>query len=89
MKLSKHLKALVLVFAAGSFAFPGVAQAYDDDRDAGAEVLGIIGEVISGAIAAKEARERDREFDRYCRRLNRRCDDGIYPACRRYERECE
>lgn len=87
MKRSTPLKAFALALAIGTFSVAGNANAYDDPEP-GEVVLGIIGEVLSGAIDSREARRRDREFDRYCRRLDRRCNRGNWRACRRYDRHC-
>ncbi len=88
MTRSTPFKALALALAIGSFSFAGTAKAYDDP-DPGDVFLGIIGQVLSGAVDSREARRRDRAFDRYCRRLDRRCDRGNWRACRRYDRECD
>lgn len=88
MKRSTPLKAFALTLAIGTFSFAGSANAYHDDPEPGDVVLGIIGEVLSGAVDARQARRRDREYERYCRRLDRRCDRGNWRACRRYDRHC-
>lgn len=87
MRASAPFKAMALALAIGSFTFSGSAKANDHD-DPGDVVLGIIGEVMSGAIDARQARRRDREYERYCRRLDRRCNRGNWRACRRWDRHC-
>ena len=93
MKFPISLKALAVVLALGSFGLAGVAKAgdhYDDDDDVAGEVfLGIIGQITEGAIERREARREYREFDRYCHRLQRKCDWGEGWACRKYWRECD
>jgi len=46
---------LAIVLAAGSFGFAGSASAYDDDDNAAGVAVGIIGQVIGGAIESMEA----------------------------------
>jgi hypothetical protein len=89
MKFSMTLKALAFVLAAGSFGFAGTASAYDDDdnKAAGAAV-GIIGQVIGGAIDAEAAKEAGDDQERRCRRLARKCADGEGWACEKQDAEC-
>ncbi len=88
MKLPTFLKASALVFLLGSFAFSGSAYAYDDD-DPGDAVVGIIGEVISGAVEAEQAKQENKELDRRCNRWQAKCDDGHGWACRKYDNRCD
>lgn len=89
MKLPTALKTLVLAVALGGLALAGPANAGDDDDVAADVFLGIVGEIASGAVERSEARRENREFDRYCRRLHRKCDYGEGWACRKYWRECD
>lgn len=79
----------VAVIAASMMAFAGSVSAYEDEEEYEASpseevVIGIIGEVIGGAIQKKQ----DRDFERKCRRLLERCEDGNENACYRYENRC-
>jgi hypothetical protein len=92
MKLPTSLKALTLALALGSFAVAGAAHAYDDydEGDVAGEVfLGIIGQIAEGAIDRREARRQYGDYDRYCGRLQRKCEWGEGWACRKYWRECD
>jgi hypothetical protein len=92
MTFAKTLKALAVVAALGGagLGLAGTAQAYDDDDDVAGEVfLGIVGQIAEGAIERGEARREYRDFDRYCRRMQDRCEDGEEWACRKYWRECD
>lgn len=92
MKFPKTFKALAIVAALGTagLGLSGTAQAYDDDDDVAGEVfLGIIGQIAEGAVERRDARREYRDFDRYCHRLQNRCEDGEGWACRKYWRECD
>ncbi len=68
MKISMSLKAFAIVLAAGSFGFTGTASAYDDDDNAAGAAVGILGQVIGGAIEAEQAKDAAIEQERRCRR---------------------
>lgn len=87
MKLSMSVKAFALVLAMSPLAFAGSAHAYDDED--GNPVVGIIGQVIGGAIEAEQAKEAEREHRRECRRFRNKCEDGARWACRKYEESCD
>lgn len=89
MRLFNSLKSFALVLAVGSFALAANANAYHDDPEPGEVFLGIIGSIMAGALDAREARRDHYEYDRYCRRLARKCDWGRRWACRKYRRHCE
>ena len=91
MKLPAFFKILTVALALSAFSLAGSAKAYDDydDPDPGEVFLGIFGQIIGGAIERREARREYREFDRYCRRLDRKCDWGERWACRKYWRYCD
>lgn len=89
MKLSTSLKtAAAAGIASIMLAGPVVAHDHyhDHHHDGSDVVIGIIGEVIGGAI---EKKHREREYRERCERLYYRCEDGIERACRRFERNCE
>lgn len=89
MKLPTVLRSSALALALISFGFTGGAYAYDDDRDSkGEAVLGIIGEVVGGAIEAEQAREEALEQERRCSRLQNKCENGSEWACEKYENRC-
>ncbi len=88
MKISMSLKAFAIVLAAGSFGFTGTASAHDDDDNAAGAAVGIIGQVIGGAIEAEQAKEAAVEQERRCRRFARKCDDGEGWACEKRDAEC-
>ena len=88
MKVSTTLKALAIVLAAGSFGFAGSASAYDDDDNAAGVAVGIIGQVIGGAVEAEQANEAAAEQERRCRRFARKCADGEGWACEKQDAEC-
>lgn len=85
MKVSTSLKVLAVVLAAG-FGFSGAAFA-EDGENAGA-AIGIIGEVIGGAIEAEQSNEAGDDQERRCRRLARRCANGEGWACEKQDAEC-
>ena len=88
MKVSMTLKTLAIVLAAGSFGFAGSASAYDDDDNAAGVALGVIGQVIGGAIEAEAANEGASDQERRCHRLARKCADGEGSACEKQDNEC-
>jgi len=69
-----------------SFGFAGTASARDGER--GDAAVGIIGEIIGGAIEADQAQQEAQEQERRCRRFNRKCNQGQEWACDRYEDDC-
>ena len=80
MKLSMSLAAFALAFAVGVFGVNGQARA-DDKAE---EVIGIIGEVMTGAIEAEqEAKQAER-----CDRWEAKCEDGADWACNKVEELC-
>lgn len=87
MKLSTSLKAFALVLALSPLGFAGSALANDDDGDDN-PVVGIIGQVIGGAIEAEAAKEEARDQERRCWRLREKCKDGSDWACHKYEENC-
>ena len=89
MKVSMTLKTLAIVLAAGSFGFAGSASAYDDDDNAAGVALGVIGQVIGGAIEAEQSKDAAYEHERHCRRLARKCGDGEGWACEKQDIECD
>ena len=88
MKVSMTLKALAIVLAAGSFGFVGAASAYEDDDNVAGDAVGIIGQVIGGAIEAEQGNEAAADQERRCRRFARRCADGEGWACEKQDAEC-
>lgn len=88
MRVSTSLKAVAIALALGSFGLAGSASAYDDDDHPAGVAVGIIGQVIGGAIEAEQAKEAAAEQDRRCRRLERKCADGEGWACERQDAEC-
>ena len=88
MKVSMTLKALAIVLAAGSFGFAGAASAYDDDDNVAGDAVGIIGQVIGGAIEAEQGSDDVSDQERRCRRFARRCADGAGWACEKQDAEC-
>ena len=87
MKNLLSLKAIAIIAAASmAFAAPALADHRDYHESKGEAVIGIIGEVIGGAI---EQKEREEEHARRCRRWNERCEDGSDWACERYESRCD
>jgi hypothetical protein len=70
----------------GSFGFAGVAHAEDGENAEAA--IGIIGQVIGGAIEAEAEKDAAHEQERRCRRLARKCDDGEGWACEKQDEEC-
>jgi hypothetical protein len=89
MKLSMTLKAVAIALAAGSFGFAGAASAYDDDDNRAGVAVGIIGQVIGGAVEAEQAKEAAAEQERRCRRFARKCADGEGWACEKQDSECD
>jgi hypothetical protein len=83
---SLSLKTLTLAIALGAFGFTGSAIA--DDGERGEAIVGIIGEVIGGAVEAEQAQQEALEQERRCRRFNRKCEQGQEWACERYENNC-
>jgi hypothetical protein len=81
MKLSTILRAVALIFAAGSFGFVSSAKA-DDAKDA---IVGIIGEAIAGAAEAEGADEGD---DPRCAAWESRCEAGDEGACALADSTC-
>ncbi len=88
MKVSMTLKALAIVFAAGSFGFAGAASAYDDDDNAAGVAVGIVGQVIGTAVEAEAASQAAADQERRCRRFERKCADGEGWACEKQDAEC-
>ncbi len=93
MKAAMPLKAFALALAIGSFGLAGAAMADDDDyhhhhHHDGDAAVGIIGDVIGGAIAVEGAKQEAREHARHCVHLRHRCDDGSDWACDKYEEIC-
>lgn len=86
MKKSLSLKSFTLAIALGAFGFTGSAYAEDGER--GEAIVGIIGEVIGGAVEAEQDQQDDLERERRCRRFNRKCNEGQEWACDRYEDDC-
>jgi hypothetical protein len=82
---SLSIKSAVLALAVGSFAFAVNANAYDDgDGDGKEAVIGIIGQVIGGAIEAEQANQQAA----YCADLQSKCEHGKGWACQKSEAEC-
>jgi hypothetical protein len=88
MKHSMSLKAFAILLGVGSFGFAGSASAYDDDDRPGDVAVGIIGQVIGGAIEAEAAKDEARDHERHCRRLARKCEEGQGWACEKQDAEC-
>jgi len=89
MKLSVSMKAFVFVLAMAPFGFVSGAQAYDDDNDGRDVAVGIIGEVISGAVRGEDNDDYDGDDrPRRCERLQYRCSEGSDWACRKFEQRC-
>jgi hypothetical protein len=89
MKIPASVTAFALVLALGSFGTMGQAYAYDDDGPSkGEAVVGIIGEVISGAVQAEQEKQEAREQERRCFRLQNKCENGAEWACEKYENSC-
>ena len=86
MKVSTSLKVLAVIMTTG-FGFSGAALAGDDGEGAGI-ALGIIGQVIGGAIEAEAANEAAADQERRCNRFARKCADGEGWACEKQEAEC-
>lgn len=83
MKLSMVLKALALVFAAGSFAFVSSAHADNEARDV---ITGIIGEAIASEA---EGEDDDGEEDPRCEAWENRCDAGDQASCNLADANCD
>lgn len=88
MKVPMSLKAFAIVLAAGSFGFAGAANAYDDDDTPAGAAVGIIGQVIGGAIEAEAGDDAGDDHARFCRRLARKCGNGEGWACEKQDAEC-
>lgn len=88
MKIPMSVTAYALAIALGSFGTTGQAYAYDDEPNRGDAVVGIIGEVISGAVQAEQAKQEAREQERRCSRWQNKCEDGAEWACEKYENSC-
>jgi hypothetical protein len=86
MKSSLSLKGLALVLLAGSIAFAAPAKAGDDydDGDGREAVVGIIGQVITGAIEAEQAKEQAAA----CGNWQNKCEAGKSWACEKFEANC-
>jgi hypothetical protein len=82
---SLSIQSAALALAIGSFAFAANANAYDDgDGDGKEAVIGIIGQVIGGAIAAEQANQQAA----HCANLQSKCEAGKGWACQKAEAEC-
>lgn len=81
MKLSMILRAVALIFAAGSFGFVSSAKADNDAKDA---ITGIIGEAIAGAAEGDD----DAEEDPRCEAWEARCEAGDQAACNMADSAC-
>lgn len=76
---------VIAIMAASAIAFAAPAFADDDEPSGKEAVIGIIGEVITGAIE----QDQEEKLQKQCRRWNRRCEDGNDNACDQYENNCD
>jgi hypothetical protein len=88
MKLSMILRAMALIFAAGSFGFVSSAKADSEAKDV---ITGIIGEAVAGAAEAAEADdgEADDAEDPRCEAWENRCEAGDQASCNMADANCE